>query len=441
MNVEFLDSGPNRKTMKVAVPPERIRDHVAKVFRAANQQVRLKGFRPGKIPPKVLREKLGDSILAEAKESIINETFQEAMKGQELDIVGTPRLEVSTGPLDETQPLEYSVDFDLRPKVEVGDVAAITIEKKPTAASDEDLQSSLDHLAQQKRKLGPVDDVVGEGDFVKVNVTYKHDGNEVARKEGLQLNSGIPIRGTDAEEFKNKLLEQKKGATVVVPITYPDSFEKEEVRGKSGDVELEILDVIRFAAPPLDDDFAKGFEFESMDAMRNELREKISEQKERMETARIEEEILEKLYEQKPFDLPQGLVEAEAAARAKAWAEDMKKQKVAEAEAKRAIEEAKGDLEKAARTGVRNLFLVEAIAMKNKLFVTETDIENDFKRIASENDASLDEVRKYVEDNKLLGEVRLQLVNGKVREYLRKTAKMVDSKDSGAGESGGATES
>lgn len=440
MHVEILDSGPNRKTMKVAIPPERIRDHVAKVFQSANQQIRMKGFRPGKIPPKVLRDKLGDSILREAKEAILNESFKEAMAGQNFDIVGTPRLEVSTEPLDENKALEYSVDFDLRPTVEVGDIASIRVEKGATTATDDEITKSLDQLAQQKRKLGPVEDAVAEGDFVKVNVTYKLDGEEIAKKEGLQLNSGIPVRGTDAEEFKARLQEQRRGAKVTLGIAYPDNFEKEQARAKTGEVELELLDVIRFTTPPLDDAFAKAFDFESMDLMREELRKQIETHKGRMETTRVEEEILEQLYAQKPFDLPQGLVEAEAEARAKAWFEDMKKQGAPEADAQRRVTEAKDELEKAARTGVRNLFLVEAIAIKNKLFITETDIENEFKRIASENDTGVAEVKKYIEENKLFGELRLQLMNGKVRDYLKKTANLVDTPEASGGESDAATE-
>nr|HMQ24317.1 hypothetical protein [Planctomycetota bacterium] len=127
-------------------------------------------------------------------------------------------------------------------------------------------------------------------------------------------------------------------------------------------------------------------------------------------------------------------------ARAKAWFEDMKKQGAPEADAQRRVTEAKDELEKAARTGVRNLFLVEAIAIKNKLFITETDIENEFKRIASENDTGVAEVKKYIEENKLFGELRLQLMNGKVRDYLKKTANLVDTPEASGGESDAATE-
>lgn len=429
MNVDIQDSGPSRKTLKVAIPAERVRSHVQKVFQAANQQIRMKGFRPGKIPPHVLRAKLGDSILAEAKESILNETFQEIMREQDLDIVGTPRVDVSNDPLDEEKGFEYSVDVDLRPEVEIGDVKTVRVEKRPTEATDEDLEGSLEQLTQSKRKLQPVDDKIGEGDFAKVNLSYRLDDKEIVKKEGLQINSGIPIRGTDAEEFKNKLLEQAKGSTVVVPIDYPDSFEKEEARGQHGEVAIEILEVVRFVAPTLDDELAKTFDFDSMDALRADLREKISEQKSQMERSRVEEEILDGLYAQNEFHLPEGLVEEETNARKKAYFEDLKKQGAPEEQAKRQIEEAADEIAAASRKGVRNLFLIEGIARKQKLFVTETDIEAELKRIASENDTSLDEVKKYFEEKELFGELRLQLMNVKVREYLRNTADLVDSKD------------
>ena len=436
MNVEIQDSGPSRKTLKVVVSPEQVKSHVQKVFRAANQQVQMKGFRPGKIPPHVLKAKLGDSILAEAKESILNETFQEAMRKQDFDIVGTPRLDVSQDPLDEEKSFEYSVDIDIRPEVQVGDIKSIVIERQPTEATDEDLEGSLEQLAQSKRKLQAVDDTIQDGDFAKVNLSYRlgsgDAAQEVTKKEGLQINSGIPIRGTDSEEFKNKLLEQGKGAKILVPITYPDSFEKEEARGKEGDVEIEILEVVRFVAPTLDDEFAKTFDFDSMDALREDLRGKISEQKSQMDEERIDGEILDKLFAQNEFVLPVGLIEEEISARAKAYAEDLERQGASKDDAQRQVQASKEELAAAARSGIRNLFLVEAIAKKQKLFVTETDIEAELKRIASENETSLQEVQKYFEEKKLFGELRMQLMNAKVREYLRKTAQLVDSKDAKA---------
>lgn len=441
MNVEIKDSGPSRKTLTVAIPAERVKTHVQKIYREASKQVQLKGFRPGKVPQHVLRQKLGEQILAEANESILNETFQEAMKEQELDIFGTPRLDVSTDPLDEDKGLEYTVDLDIRPEVTVGDVKTIRVEKNPYDATDEDLESSLDQLAQSKRKLQPVDDKIGEGDFAKVNLSYKLDGSEVVKKEGLQINSGIPIRGTDAEEFKQKLIEQSKGQTITIPIDYPDTFEKEDARGKSGEVDVEILEVVRFVAPEIDEEFAKGFDFDSVDALKSDLREKITEQKTSMENARIEEEILTKLYEANEFVLPEGLIEEETRARSNAYFEDLKRQGAPEEEAKRQVEGSQDEIKKASRIGVRNLFLVEALAQKQKLFVTESDVDGELKRIASENDTDVAQVRQYFEEKQLFGELRLQLMNGKVREYLRKTADLVDSKDGTAGGDDASSES
>ncbi len=426
VQVDIEDSGPNQKTVKVTVPQERVQDHLNKVYKAANEQVRLKGFRPGKVPRRILREKLGDQILGEAKQSIIQETFQEALRSSDLDIVGQPRLDVSEEPLDEKSALSYSVCCDLRPEVEIGNIADIEIEGQSTVATDEDLESSLEQLAKSKRKLQAVDDALGEGDFAKVDMTYTLDGTELVKKDGLQINANIPVRGCDPQEFQARLVGQPAGESITLPIHYPDTFEKEEARGKEGELTIQLNEILRFVPPPLDDEFAKGFEFESMDKLREDLRTKISAEKERQELLRREEEILDTLFKEHPYVVPKGLIEEEARARAENAQAELERQGAPKEEAQKRVKEAKGELREAAERGVRNLFLIEAISKKHKLFVTETDVDKELRRIASENDAKLDEVKQYFEEKELYPELRLEMMNRKVREFLRQTAKITD---------------
>ena len=429
MDVHVEDSGPSQKTLKVTVPPDQVQVHVNKVYQAANQQVEMKGFRKGKIPRNVLKQKFGDAILQEAKESIINETFREAMEGQKLDVVGTPRLEVSEEPLAEDGELSYTVEVDLRPDVEIADIKSIDVAGQSIIATDEEIDSALDSLAQQKRKMQSVDGELEQGDFAKVDLSYKLDGNEVVKKEGLQINAGIPVRGCDPEEFANKLLGQPKGATVDLPITYPDNFEKEEARGKEGDISITVNEILRFVAPPIDDELAKTYDFESIEKLREDLTEKINAEKERAEHARVEEEILDQLYVLNGFELPEGLVKEEMSHRVQAYTQELQRQGASEEDAKRRIESEREAVEEASRKGVRNLFLVEAIAKKEKLFVTEGDVEGELKRIASDNNTGIQEVKAYFEEKQLYGELRLELMNRKVRDFLRQTATITDSKE------------
>ncbi|MFQ5504881.1 MAG: trigger factor [Planctomycetota bacterium] len=429
MEVQIEDIGPNRKRLNVTVSTGRIKSHIDKVYRAASGQVRMKGYRPGKIPRHILEARLGDSLLAQAKESLIEETFREAMESNELQLIGSPKLDIASEPLAADEALSYSVDIDLKPEATIGDIASIEVQRRSIEATDDELQQSLEDLAKARRKLSTVDDALGDGDFAKVDMLYLLDGEEISKKQGLQINTRIPVLGTDAEEFRAKLTGLEKGETAVLPISYPDTFEKEGARGKQGDIRISINEVLRFVPPPLDDEFARSFDYPSMEKLQESLRAKIKEEKERVENLRIEEEILDTLYTENPFDVPEGIIEEETKHRLEHLSEEMKRGGVPEQEIPAKVDELRPRVEQEARNGVRNHFLIDALGRKKKIFVTESDVQNEIRQIASANEENVKEVRKHFEENNLFPSLRLELLHRKVREFLRETAKMTDSDD------------
>ncbi len=431
MDIQIEEIGACRKRIQVKVPVDRIQSHIEEMYKWANQNIQMKGFRPGKVPRNLLEQRVGPQLLVDAKKSLVEETFREALQEQTLDVVGSPRIDIDEEPLVPDQDLAYSVELDVRPEVTVGKVKEVEIEGKEIEPTDEDLENALQSIADQRRQLSPVEGEIEEGDFAKADLDYCLDGKSVVKKEGLQINTRIPVVGTDPEEFTAKLKGMKKGGSAKLPITFPENFEKEEVRGKEGELEITIHEVMRFQSPAIDDELAKGYQFDDLDALKKDVLEKISEQKEAHEFGRREEAILEALYSENPFDLPEGLIVEESQHRLTQYAEHLRSQGADDEVVEKQLETAKEDVETEARLAVRNLFLVDAIAKKEKLFVTESDVEQQIQRIAAENQATVEDVKKYLEEKEMLGELRMDLVNRKVREFLRTTAKISDSlKDS-----------
>jgi len=428
MDIQIEDIGACRKRIQVKVPVERIATHIDEMYKWANHNIQMKGFRPGKVPRKVLEQRVGPQLLVDAKKSLVEETFREALQEQTLDVVGSPRIDVDEEPLVPDQELGYSVELDVRPEVTVGKVKDVEIDGHETQANDEDLQAALQSIADQRRQLTAVEEEIDEGDFAKADLTYSLDGEVVVKKEGLQINTRIPVVGTDPEEFSAKLKGMKKGDAAKLPINYPDKFEKEEVRGKDGELEITVHEVIRFQSPAIDDELAKGYKFDDLEALKKDVLEKVQEQKETHEHGRREEAILEVLYTENPFDLPEGLVEEESQHRLSQYSDHLREQGADDEVIEKQLATAKEEVSNDSRLAVRNLFLVDAIAKKEKLFVTESDVEQQIGRIAAENQATVEDVKKYLEEKNLIGELRMDLVNRKVRDFLRATAKISDSK-------------
>lgn len=429
MEVQIAASGPCRKTLKIKVPPEKIRAHVEEVFKAAANQVQLKGFRQGKVPRNVLEKKFGPAILAEAKQTLVSRVFEEACKEHKLSLVGRPELsDISAAPLDETQSLEFQIQLDVRPEFELNQVRGIEVAKGDPGVTDQDLQSGLDQLATQKRTLKSIDEPVQDGDFVKVDMTFLDaKSNAVGERKGVQLNTNIPVAGTDPQLFAQKLRGATKGSTLEIELTFPETFEHKDVRGTKGRVQLVVHDVLRVMAPPLDDAFAKSFDFDSIEALKQELRKRIGEEKARQNKLRQEDQILDVLLSAHNFDLPGSLVQDQHKHQMTGFEQRMREAKLGDEEIKQKLAEAEPASLKDAERRVRVFFLLDAIARKEKIFVTETDVDQELRAIAANNGVSVEDARAYYEKQGMVADLRVGIMERKVRDFLRDSAKITDT--------------
>jgi trigger factor len=365
MDVLVAESGPCRRTLTIKLAADEIRAKLDEVYKAASEQVQIKGFRPGKVPRKVLEQRFGDDIQKQAKERLIGDTCNNALRQHELAVVGQPKIEGFDGtePLDPSKPLEFQLLVDVRPEFELGDVTGIEIEGNDPAVTDEDVQNALKDLANQKRTLDTVDEPVQDGDFVKCDLVFKNEAGEVVgEREGQQLNTQIPLAGTDPQLFAEKLREQEKGAKIEIELTFPDSFEKEEVRGQQGMVEMTVQEVMRVQPAKIDDELAKGFNFESLQALEEKLREQIGVEKERNEKNRREEAILDKILDKHAFDLPESMVEQECEHLLQDLARRMKEGGADEQQIEGKLAEERPNAMTLAQKRVRVFFVMDAIA-------------------------------------------------------------------------------
>ncbi|MCA8957926.1 MAG: trigger factor [Planctomycetes bacterium] len=427
MEVQVVESGPCRRSVTITVPPDKIRHHVDEVYKSAAEQVRIKGFRAGKVPRKVLEKRFGPELLAEAKEHLINKCFEEAMKANDLTFIGEPKLEGSDKPLEPDAAFEFQVHLDVRPNIELQRVKGIEAKSMPTAVTDEDVTSGLQQLAEQKRTLKPVDEPVEDGDFVKGELRFKQDGVVVHERKGAQLNTGIPVAGTDPEVFKAKLRGSEKGSKLSLEIKFPDNFDKTELRGQKGELEIEVREVMRVVAPPIDDALAKQFEFESLDALKQKLTERIGEEKVARNQSIIEGTVIDTLLRENPFPVPESMVEGQKKHMLRQAAEQMKENGADEQTI--AAELAKHDAEaaKEAESKVRVFFLLDTIARREKIFVTEGDLDVELRNIAAANGVSAEQVRSYYQEHDMISDLRLAIMERKVREFLRNSAKITDT--------------
>jgi trigger factor len=437
MQVQVAETGPCSRSLTITVPPAAVDEHLNRMFGQAQQQIHMKGFRPGKVPRNLVEKRFGSSILAEAKEQMLNRFFGEACRSHEINPVGRisidefEKLEIKPG-----QPLHFVAKIDVRPTFEIAASKGIEVEAFEGEATDADIDNALKEIVHQKRTIQPAADAAQDGDFLRVDYTFVDTaGKDVLTKKGVQLNTRVPMHGVEEADYTQALVGKKAGDSGSMAITFPTNFEREALRGQTGTVRLSVHEVLRVSPPPIDDDLAKGLEFGDLASLRADLRGRISQEKQRLGKQRQEEQALQKLLDSHTIPVPPSLVEEQQRAGLNALGQRMQQAGASEEDIKKKLSESTAEAHQDAERRVRLFFLIEAVARQQKLFVTETDVEHELRAIAAANSGpeqqiTAGQVREHLERENRLGELRLSLLERKVRDFLRENAKVVDKKGS-----------
>ena len=434
MEVQVAETGPCSRSLQITVPPALVDEHLDRMYESARQQVNLKGFRPGKVPRELIQKKFGPSILAEAKEQMLNRFFGEACRSKDLSPIGRiaiddfEKLEIKPG-----SALKFVAKIDVRPTFELKDSKHLEIAPFVAEATDADVDNALKEVAHQKRAIAKSSEPAQDGDFVKGDTEFVGaDGTVVHSRKSVQLNTRIAIHGTEESAYSSALIGASPGKTLEIPITFPDTFEKAAVRGQTGTVRVTVHEVLRVAPPPIDDALGKALGFEDLASMRADLQSRITAEKTRIGRQNQEEQCLQQLLARHEIAVPPSLVEEQQQAALANFRQRLEQGGASAEEVQKKLEESRGEAQQDALRRVRLFFLIEAVAKQQKLFVTETDMENELRAIAAANSeqgpVTAAQVRDHLEKENRLGELRLALLERKVRDFLRENAKIVDKK-------------
>jgi trigger factor len=321
------------------------------------------------------------------------------------------------------------VRFDIKPNFKLGDVRGHQVDPYETAATDQDVDNALNEIANQKRAIKTVDGPAADGDFLKADLTFQDSaGQTVLERKNVQLNTRIPFAGVDAEAFAKAAIGAAAGATLTVELTFADNFEKEAVRGQAGKLQIHVHEVLRVQPAPIDDNLARQFEFDDLAALKEDLRQRISGEKERVGRLRQEDQVLEALLGAHSFDLPPSLVDEQQRASLQQFAHRLKQNGAGEDEIQKKLEEAQGEAQTDAQRRVKLFFLIESIARQEQIQITEADLTQELHNIAAQNNATPEQVFEYLQKNNQLSEMRLAVLERKVRDFLRENARVADKK-------------
>ena len=313
---------PSVKTNVVELPESRVRveaevaadeveRRVLETARALGRQMRVPGFRKGKVPPPLVIRRLGrEAVLDQALRSALGGWYADAIDGAGITPVGEPQLDVGELP-EEGEPLSFSIEIGVRPPAKLGEYKGLEVGRAEVRVADSAIDEELERLRDRFATLETVERAAAKGDHVVIDYIGSVDGEPFEDGEGrdqlLELGSGRLIPG-----FEEQLTGARAGETRTVDVTFPEDYEG-ELGGKQAQFDVSVTEVKAKRLPELDDDFAaEAGGFDTLAELREDVASRLREVEERRIEREFEEAVLDAAAAAAEIDLPDKLVHSRA---------------------------------------------------------------------------------------------------------------------------------
>jgi trigger factor len=413
-----------RTLIRAEIPPDLVTTKLAEGFRDINKQVQFPGFRKGKAPRNVLEKRFGKEVADDVRRTLADDALRQAMDEHALKILGEPEL-IEADDLKSGVAAKLTLEAETYPEFELPNYKGLELKRQTPSAQDHEIHAVMRSEQVHKGKLNPVDGPATKGQLVRgtVKVTSGDLSLMNERRGLLEVGYGF-VAGLTPKQGDKALVGAKAGETVQLTAVLPDDFPREELRGKEASIEVGVVDVNEYEGPDLEE-VAKQRGHEDLNAWKEDVRGKLIAGKEEELDRAIEERALTQVADGTTMELPekfskkraQELIQQQAFRMYQAGLPDEEIRAFLQANKDRGVEEVKANLKRA--------FVIDAIARKERLVVTEDEIKREVDALAERHGRQADELlTQFLQDGTLSG-MREEMKTAKVLKFLREKAKYV----------------
>jgi trigger factor len=368
----------SRVRVDVDVDPRDVEGSITRTARQLGQDMKMPGFRKGKVPPEMVVQRLGrEAVLTQALESSLADWYERAMLDSGVNPVGDPKLDLSDLP-DEGKPLRFSIEVAVRPGAELGEYKGLEVGREEPKVPGDAVDTELKRLQEGFARLNPVDREAKQGDVVLIDYEGKIDGEPfeggAAKDYLLELGEGRVL-----PELEKALEGAKAGEDRQATVPFPDDYPAEEVAGKTAEFEVKVKEVREKELPELDDDFAaEASEFDTLAELREHITGQIRQILEGQIAERFRESALDAAAANAKVELPEPVVDARAAEMWRRVERQLQRQgmdpenymQIQGKTRDEMIQQARPDAERA----LRREAVLEAVAKAEGIEITEEDM-------------------------------------------------------------------
>jgi trigger factor len=399
MKIQVETVSPVERKVTVEVDPDRVAKELEKSYAGLGRRVKLKGFRPGKTPRKVLERHFKGEVEGEVLDRIVQQTFAEAVKVESIPAIAPPHVSVTDG-VAEGKPLRYTARVEVKPAVEPKDWRGLEVARREPQVSDADVDGELTKLQDSLAQLAPVEGRFDaqEGDWAEID----HEGTIDGKPFEGSTAQGVTVQvsqGSIAEGNLAALAGKRLGETVELDETFPEDHRNPALRGKVAHMKVTLKALKQRQAPPLDDALAKGLGLEgveTLDQLRARIRGDLEKREKRKAEAEFKDALVKAALAKNEFEVPPALVERAIDGMLEGAAERFARSGIDIRKLELDFARMRADLREQALTQVRGALLLEALADAEKIEVSEEDLQAEAARIADEMGVPLARVQQQL---------------------------------------------
>ncbi len=310
MMVSVEATGGLERRMRVEVPAERIREEIASRLRRVGRTAKIKGFRPGKVPEKVIRQRYGVQVRQEVLSDLMQSSYSEALQREKLVPAGGPRIEAERA--DDGQGLAYVATFEVYPEITLQALDQIAVVRPVVEIAEADVDDMVENLRRQKATWEAVERKAADGDRVIVDFDGTVKGEPIENGKGEK----VPVvlgEGRMLEDFEKALHGVAAGDEKTFKVKYPKDYPAEDLAGKKAEFRATVHEVQQQVLPALDDELAKAYGVEEggLEQLRKDVEANMQQELEQRLRSDLKQQAMESLLSLNPLDVPQSLVDEE----------------------------------------------------------------------------------------------------------------------------------
>lgn len=419
--VEIENLDPCKVKVKIEVPVDKIKLLVDRKFQQLNDSVQMPGFRRGHAPRNLLERKFGKDVLEELKTDIVANAFKEVAEDKKIEAVHEPHVvDAEKLELKPDVPFAYAVEIEVLPTVDVKPYHGLKVKKISLSVTDKDINDAIEELRDQYAAWEPVEGAAEKGDQIVADMILSAEGKEIATQENanLILAEQIRILGTPLPEFHKSFVGQRNGVTVDYSVELPKDFDDPELQGKKANIKATVKSLKRKKLPEINPEFLKKFDCDNVDELKDEVKKRLQKDRDQEAKVRMQSEILTQVLEANEFPLPESLVNQWAAEQMRSTAINLMQQGAPEDEIRKFIDEKKDTMTSDAKRALKEHILIDQIAKKEKIFVTEEEVDKRIEEMASTMGRWPAEFRQMLEEQGMITTLRRRLKVDKVLDHL-----------------------